>query len=566
MPVCVTGMHRSGTSMVANLLHRCGLHLGEEEELIGPSAHNTRGYWENRRFLEINEEILRHSGGGWDMPPEVRIEGGLSEVYGALKAKAEQTAMALRHQPVWGWKDPRTCLTMPFWKALFPEMTVLVCVRNPLEVVFSLSRRGSTSKALGLRLWRIYNQRLLDEIPPERRIVTHYDAFFSNPPGELRRIVDYLGLHVTDETVDRACRAVTNSCRNHRADRSELLKVDVPSDVTGLYDRLCAEAGLVYERMAEKEGWAFEREDQDGLAIARAELRERADRLEPTRTGATESLLELGETCFHCGLYDSAKRLFEQALRSGAYDCEALNNLGVLYFHLSDFRTAKSFFLRALENDPDHGEARFNLGQVPDVPEDDKTNRSCVREEVLSDTRLDQLKRKHGYPFRVDLGCGEKPAPGYLGIDRLELDCVDIVCDVTRGIPLPDASVQEIRAIHFFEHIPRADINRLVDEIFRILVPGGSLFMRLPYYSHRTAYYSSHLTFWNEDYCENMFIDSHGFENPGVDFKYTPEIQDPNNPFHLIFKQNPDWCRIHLSNVVQEVHYACRKPTEASGG
>jgi hypothetical protein len=32
-PICVLGMHRSGTALVAHLLHRCGVYLGDEAQL-----------------------------------------------------------------------------------------------------------------------------------------------------------------------------------------------------------------------------------------------------------------------------------------------------------------------------------------------------------------------------------------------------------------------------------------------------------------------------------------------------------------------------------------------------
>ena len=48
-------MHRSGTSMVARLLHDAGLYLGEPADLAEPGIHNPDGYWENLRFVEIND-------------------------------------------------------------------------------------------------------------------------------------------------------------------------------------------------------------------------------------------------------------------------------------------------------------------------------------------------------------------------------------------------------------------------------------------------------------------------------------------------------------------------------
>ena len=68
-PVCITGMHRSGTSMVARLLGACGLDLGPPEELVPGQPDNPDGYFENQRFVSVNDEILDIFGGAWDSPP-----------------------------------------------------------------------------------------------------------------------------------------------------------------------------------------------------------------------------------------------------------------------------------------------------------------------------------------------------------------------------------------------------------------------------------------------------------------------------------------------------------------
>src|SRR5215217_8175819 len=68
-PVSITGMHHSGTSTVAELLHRCGLYLGREDQLFASGSDNPDEYWEHKGFRAINERILRTYGGGWDLPP-----------------------------------------------------------------------------------------------------------------------------------------------------------------------------------------------------------------------------------------------------------------------------------------------------------------------------------------------------------------------------------------------------------------------------------------------------------------------------------------------------------------
>src|SRR5438876_1720436 len=45
--------------------------------------------------------------------------------------------------------------------------------------------------------------------------------------------------------------------------------------------------------------------------------------------------------------------------------------------------------------------------------------------------------------------------------------------DATKALPLADASVSAVFSSHVFEHLFPDEIERLVYEIFRILIPGG---------------------------------------------------------------------------------------------
>src|SRR5260370_22649785 len=66
--IVVLGMHRSGTSCITRMVNLCGASLGEST--IGANEYNKSGHWEAAQGLEINELILRYSGGSWDNPPE----------------------------------------------------------------------------------------------------------------------------------------------------------------------------------------------------------------------------------------------------------------------------------------------------------------------------------------------------------------------------------------------------------------------------------------------------------------------------------------------------------------
>jgi predicted SAM-dependent methyltransferase len=52
--------------------------------------------------------------------------------------------------------------------------------------------------------------------------------------------------------------------------------------------------------------------------------------------------------------------------------------------------------------------------------------------------------------------------------------------DLAHGIPFEDASVPAIYSSHFFEHITKADAEKLMKECFRVLKPGGMIRIVVP--------------------------------------------------------------------------------------
>lgn len=248
MPVCVTGMHRSGTSMVVRLLNICGLYLGAAGDLVPPTPDNPEGYWENVRFQNISVALLESWGGAWDVPPPLPQGWEKQADAIALRGQAQQLLKEFTDCPRWGWKDPRASLTLPFWQMLLPDLRAVICVRNPLEVAASLRRRAYSSNAFAFGLWQTYNERLLGATTPERRLVTHYEAYFGDPEAELQRVVDWLGWSVPAETIIQACAAISTPLRHHRVSIGELEQARISREGLGLYQALCSEAGPVYER------------------------------------------------------------------------------------------------------------------------------------------------------------------------------------------------------------------------------------------------------------------------------------------------------------------------------
>src|SRR3972149_1538089 len=65
--VIVLGMHRSGTSLIASILHLSGISMGKE--FLRPDNGNPGGYFEDLEFLNLNKTILTQAEGTWRKPP-----------------------------------------------------------------------------------------------------------------------------------------------------------------------------------------------------------------------------------------------------------------------------------------------------------------------------------------------------------------------------------------------------------------------------------------------------------------------------------------------------------------
>jgi hypothetical protein len=237
-PIAIAGMHRSGTSMITRGLHDSGLHLigDDEAELISAAEDNPEGFWENKAIVACNDDLLEAAGGSWDDPPALPPLAVDDPRVAHLAPAATDALATLRQHEHWGFKDPRVCLTASYWLDLQPDLKFIICVRHPLEVALSLKRRNQNSYSLGLSLWELYYATVLDQVPEDRRIVTHYDMFFRDPAGELGRLCDFAGLEPAEVTV-RA------DLRHHDIDVS-LEDAGTTDRLRSLYADLCREAGV----------------------------------------------------------------------------------------------------------------------------------------------------------------------------------------------------------------------------------------------------------------------------------------------------------------------------------
>jgi acetyltransferase-like isoleucine patch superfamily enzyme/SAM-dependent methyltransferase len=101
-----------------------------------------------------------------------------------------------------------------------------------------------------------------------------------------------------------------------------------------------------------------------------------------------------------------------------------------------------------------------------------------------------------GNLVRIDLGCGARKAPGFIGVDIFPAPGVDIVADLSTAFPFEDNSVDELRAYDFIEHLP--DRLRTMNEIWRVCKDGALVDLFVPSTDGRGAFQDpTHVSFWN---------------------------------------------------------------------
>ena len=81
---------------------------------------------------------------------------------------------------------------------------------------------------------------------------------------------------------------------------------------------------------------------------------------------------------------------------------------------------------------------------------------------------------------RLELGSGFHPTPGFTHLDiNPNAPDVDIV-GTAWPLNLPNNSVGEIRAVDVLEHLSYWDTPRILDDWFRVLTPGGKIYIQVP--------------------------------------------------------------------------------------
>ncbi|MEX1032149.1 MAG: sulfotransferase [Cellvibrionaceae bacterium] len=205
--ILILGMHRSGTSLVANLVAHSGISVGDE--LVKASASNVDGHYEDKAIVELNEEILGRAGFRWDEPPSYQQALALDE--GCVEKFQRYVNARSRQSETWAAKDPRLSLTIPILHPLLSNPHYIVCYRNENAVAESLGKRDGFSTSFSVGLKKRYDDGIAQFFaanPDVPCLPVEYDNLLNNPRDTVTKLYEFMGVEASADFIDEAAQKI----------------------------------------------------------------------------------------------------------------------------------------------------------------------------------------------------------------------------------------------------------------------------------------------------------------------------------------------------------------------
>lgn len=238
-PIVILGMHRSGTTMITEILEQLGLFVGDQKD----------DNCESLFFYKINKWAFRIGISKIDMPDNMKLMSPACKteiissfdyflgswrrwIYLGKKYFFRYKNIKDLDFP-WGWKEPLNTFTIDLWKEIFPEAKIIHIYRNPMDSAASFIKRDavkrnsfklSWKKRLkrfflisnkyhqnfrltdfqpGYDVWQSYINKAFElESQFENRILTiKYEDFLDDPIPFLQKLVPFCGLSATESQI-----------------------------------------------------------------------------------------------------------------------------------------------------------------------------------------------------------------------------------------------------------------------------------------------------------------------------------------------------------------------------
>lgn len=253
----ITGMHRSGTSMVANLVLAIEGQIDSETSFVPADQWNPNGYYENKDFVILNNIILLGKFAPSSMslafppyrrPKFLKFLSSISNFnyifvitfpklieYRARKRKHHLQELAQQHADKIV-KDPRFSLIINPWNQAVKIEKILFIFRHPYEVAHSLRKRNFLPKFISYMLWKFHNDQFIKSSKNLDVVYINYSNFFDPQKclQEFERLYKFLDLEFDrEEAINLRDQIIFHELRHSNFDDQNL-----PKSVASIYNDL----------------------------------------------------------------------------------------------------------------------------------------------------------------------------------------------------------------------------------------------------------------------------------------------------------------------------------------
>lgn len=239
-PIIVEGVNHSGTRLIVDIL-----------TIFGSDGGDCGNSWrENKLYLDIHKKLIdKISDKGWtltilnndfisnykdNLEHKDFIENILSE-------ELEKEFKDYRTKP-WHWKCPTSSLFENTWTTIYPDAFYIINRRDPGKIAKAFLRRGGGASLTfkeGLRFYEIMEGKIFS-VKKKNQLVINFDDL----QNEIPRIIEFLGLEVSQEQIDQALSKI--NYKNHSWDSTRSIRGNLKNKwanfIYKLYDK-----GMIYK-------------------------------------------------------------------------------------------------------------------------------------------------------------------------------------------------------------------------------------------------------------------------------------------------------------------------------
>jgi len=240
-PIAISGLGGSGTRVIADILIRAGVFLGDRlntplDNLWFTLLFVHEGYFKKKE--EERDRIIRqrldifsrkmtgltvYAPGDIQLLQEVAGDySNTSDFFGSVQNFVSEFTAKLdrsnNQSGIWGWKEPNTHIYLDYLIDYFPGLRYIHVIRHGLDMacsknqnqlrrwggVFGIQNSGCAdiSPQVAFEFWQLMNRRaitLASRLPQDRFLLVNYDDLCNSPEAGVTRILDFLGLPLARE-------------------------------------------------------------------------------------------------------------------------------------------------------------------------------------------------------------------------------------------------------------------------------------------------------------------------------------------------------------------------------